>query len=117
MKSSEFIFDYAHLLHYKCCKINSKRGKSYIDSPDWIKNKKATTNPINKKDNKCFQYAVTVALNYEKLDKNPERITKIKPFINKYKWEGIDFPAEKDEEQKPNLNPIIKYVKIKIFVM
>ena len=28
--------------------------------PDWIKNKKATINPINKKDNKCFQYVVTV---------------------------------------------------------
>ena len=92
-KSSEFVFDYAYLLHYKCCKINSKRGKSYIDTPDWIKNKKATINPINKKDNKCFQYVVTVALNYEKLDKNPERITKIKPFINKYKWKGINSPA------------------------
>ena len=39
------------------------RSVSYIDSPDWIKNKKATINTINKKDNKCFQYAVTVALN------------------------------------------------------
>ena len=39
------------------------RSGSYIDSPDWIKNKKATINTINKKDNKCFQYAVTVALN------------------------------------------------------
>ena len=27
---------------------------NYIDSPDWIKNKKATINPINKKDNQCF---------------------------------------------------------------
>ena len=40
------------------------RGGSYIDS-DWIKNKKATINPINKKGNKCFQYGVTVVLNYE----------------------------------------------------
>ena len=39
------------------------RSGSYIDSPDWIKSKKATINTINKKDNKCFQYAVTVALN------------------------------------------------------
>ena len=34
-----------------------------------IKNKKATINPINKKDDKCFQYAVTVALNYEEIKK------------------------------------------------
>ena len=42
-------------------------------------------NPLNRKDNKCYQYAVTVALNNEEIGKNPDRITKIKPFINKYK--------------------------------
>ena len=35
-----------NLLHYRSHKINLKRGGSYIDSPDWIKNKKATINPI-----------------------------------------------------------------------
>ena len=28
-------------------------------------------NPINKKDNKCFQYPVTVALIYEVIGKHP----------------------------------------------
>ena len=56
----------------------------YHFSPDWIKNKKATINPIKKKDNKCFQYALTVALNHVKIGGHPQRITKIKPFINKY---------------------------------
>ena len=60
-----------------------------------MKNKKATINPINKKDNKCFQYAVTVSLNHEEIKKDPYRITKIKSFINKYDWEGINFPSEK----------------------
>ena len=55
-----------------------------------MKNKKATINPINKKDNKCFKYAVTVTLNYEEIEKKDrQRITKIKPFINKYNWEGM----------------------------
>ena len=71
-----------YLLYYKCHKINFERGRLHIDSPDWIKNKKVTINPINKKDNKSFQYAVTVTLNYEETGKNPERITKVKPFIN-----------------------------------
>ena len=62
---SEFVFDYAHLLYYKYHKIDFNSGGSYIDSPDWIRNEKATIKPINKKDNKCFQYTVTVALNYE----------------------------------------------------
>ena len=85
MKGSEFVFNYVHSLHYKCYKINTNRGGSYIDSPDWIKNKKAAINHVNKKDNECFQYAVTVVLNHEKIGKHAERITKIKPFINKYK--------------------------------
>ena len=73
MKGSEFVFVCVHLLFimfiYKCHKTNRNRGESYKDSPDWIKNKKATINPINKKDNKCFQYAVTVALNQKEIKK------------------------------------------------
>ena len=65
MKGSDFVFDCFQFLYYKCHKINLNQVGSYIDTPDWIKNKKAPINPINKKDNKCFQYAVTVALNYE----------------------------------------------------
>ena len=65
MKGSEFVFDYVHLLYCKCHKINPNRGGSYIDSPDWMKNKNASINSINKKVNKCFQFAVTVALNRE----------------------------------------------------
>ena len=62
--------------------INPIHDGLYIDSPDWIKSKKATINPINKKDNKCFQYAITVALNYEEIGKHAARITKIKSLIN-----------------------------------
>ena len=47
MKGSEFVFNYVQLLYYKCHKINLNCGGSYINSPDWIKNKKATINPIN----------------------------------------------------------------------
>ena len=97
MKGKEFVFDYVHLLDYKCHKINLNHGGSYIKSPDWIKNKKTTINSVNKKDNKCFQYAVAVALNHEEIGKHAERITKIKPFINKYKWKGINLPSEKDD--------------------
>ena len=50
-------------------KIIFNCGGSYIGSPDWIKNKKATTNCINKKDTKCFQCVVTVRLNNEEKKK------------------------------------------------
>ena len=84
MRASEFFFHYVCLLFYKRHKINLNHGGSYVDSPDWIKNKKTTINPINKKDNQCFQYAVTVALKNEEIKKDPQRIKKFNPFINKY---------------------------------
>ena len=38
-------------------------------SPDWIINKKATINPKNEKDNKCFQWLIISGLNYNKVKK------------------------------------------------
>ena len=40
MRGSDFIFDSVQLMYYKCHKVNYKRGGSYIDSPNRIKNKK-----------------------------------------------------------------------------
>ena len=62
MRGSEFIFDSVDAFYYNLNKISSNRGGSYIDSPEWLKNKMATINPKNN-DDKCFQYALTVALN------------------------------------------------------
>ena len=84
MKIIQNVFIYFNLLYYKCHKINPNCGGSDIDSPDWINNKEAIINPLNKKDIKCFQYLVTVALNHEEIKKDPQGITKIKPFINKH---------------------------------
>ena len=77
MKSSEFVLDCAH---YKCNKINPNHGGSYVDSRDWIKNKKATINPINKKDKKCFQEAVRIIL----IMKNSKKIHKEQQKKKKY---------------------------------
>ena len=45
MKWSEFVPNSIDLLYYQLQKIGLKRGGSYIDSPKWLKNKKATINP------------------------------------------------------------------------
>ena len=58
----------------------------------WLSVKKATTNPKNN-DDKCFQYAITVALNHQKIENHPEIISYIKHFINQCNWKGINFPA------------------------
>ena len=83
MKVSDFIFDCVHLLYYQCHRINFEQGASYLDSPDRMKNKKATINLINKKYNKCFQDVVTAALNHQEIKNDLKRVTKIKHFINK----------------------------------
>ena len=48
MKGSDFVFDYGHLLYYKCHEINPDYYGSYLEPPDWIKREKTTINPIKK---------------------------------------------------------------------
>ena len=89
---SNFVFESVDLLSYHIHKTSLKRGKSYIKSPEWVINKRATIDRKNK-DNKCFQYSITVALNHQNIENHPERISNIEPFIDQYNWEGIDFPS------------------------
>ena len=91
MRGSEFILDSVNLLYYHLHRISLKRGGSYIDSPEWLKNKKATINPENS-DYNCLQYVLNVALNYQNIKKDPHKISKIKPFIDQCNWKEIDFP-------------------------
>ena len=67
-RGSEIIFDSVDALYYNLNKISLSGGGSYIDSPEWLKNKNATINPKNN-DDKCFQYALTVALSYQQIKK------------------------------------------------
>ena len=75
MRGRDFIFDSVDILYYDLHKIRLNGGGPYIDSPKWWKDKKATLNPKNK-DDRCFQCVVTLALNYQKIKNNPERISK-----------------------------------------
>ena len=86
MRGREFIFDSVDSLYYNLNKISLSRGGSCTDSLKWLKNKKATINPKNN-DDKCFQYALTVALNYEQIKNNPERISKL--IIDQCNWKKI----------------------------
>ena len=89
---SNFVFESVDLLSYHIHKTSLKRGNSCIKSSEWLINKRATINPKNK-DDKCFQYSITVALNHQKIESHPERISNIRPHIDQYNWEGIEFPA------------------------
>ena len=85
--------------------INDEAKNSYyfavknlleLYSSEWLRCKKAAI--IN--GNNDFQNALNEVLNYQNIKKHPERISKIKPYISKYNWKGIEFPAGSKDWQK-----------------
>ena len=62
---------------------------SELYSLGWLRRKKEAI--INGHND--FQNALDDASNYQNIERNPQRISKLKPYINKYNWEGIEFPA------------------------
>ena len=97
MKGSIFIFYCVDLLYHHLHKVSLNRRGSNIDSPEFIKNKKSTINPQNKDDDQCLRYAIIAALKYAEINNNPERISKLRPFINSYNWKDIEFPSKNFE--------------------
>ena len=61
-----------------------------------MKNQKATIN-LKYNDDKCFQYAVTVASNYKNIKNNFKKISKLKHSLNNYNWKEIRFPPHKNQ--------------------
>lgn len=88
--NSSYVSNYVEMLHVYFHTINLKRGSSYIKTPRWIENKKATVNPENLDDDRYFQYA---ALHHENII-HPERISVLKRFVNNYYWKDINFPSD-----------------------
>ena len=73
-----------------------KDNNTFIETPDWIKNKKCKINPQNK-GNKCFQHSAIISLYHKEIKNNPETISKIRPSINNLNWENINFPPEEQD--------------------
>ena len=103
MRGSDFAFDGVNFLYYDFNKISMNRDESYIDFPKWLKNKNSIINPKNN-DYKCFQYAVTLALNLDEINDHPEGISKIKPLIEQCNWKNIDFSSMSKDWKKFELN-------------
>ena len=103
MRGSDFIFNGVNYLFYDFNRVSISKGGSYIESPKWFKDKKCTVNQKNN-DKKCFQYATTLALNFNKINKHPQRISRIKPFIENYNWNDINFPATKKDWNRFEVN-------------
>ena len=72
------------------------KALSELNSLEWLLGKKEA---IISGDND-FEDALDDALNYQNIETHPERISKLKSYINKYNWEGIEFPAGPKEWEK-----------------
>ena len=71
------------------CYYFDVKNFSELNFLGWLRGKKEAL--INK-DN-SFQNSLNDTLNYQTIETNPERISKLKPYINRYNWEGIEFPV------------------------
>ena len=73
------------------------KRKLELCTSEWLRNKKkeAITNAEN-----CFQNALNDALDYQRIKKEPQKISKIKPFISKYSWKDIEFPSHQKRWKK-----------------
>ena len=100
MRGSRFTFERVDLLEYHLHKTSLNSGSSYIKSPDWLRNKGTTINPKNTEDNECFKYAMIAALPHQEFRRNPQRISKLKPFIDNYNWKDIEFPSHSKDWRK-----------------
>ena len=92
------------------------KNLSELNSLGWLRCKKESIINNNDNNNNNFQNALDDALNYQTIETHPERISKLKPYINKYNWEGINFPAgskewKKFERNNDTISLNILYVK------
>ena len=73
------------------------KNLSELNSLGWLRSKKEAM--INNNNNN-FEDALDNTLNYQNIEIRLERISKLKPDINKYNWEGIYFQAGPKEWMK-----------------
>ena len=74
--------------YYKPILVKSSFKRLYIESPEWLLYKRPTINPKNEKDNKCLQFSITSALNYNEIKKK-----EFEDIFKKLKHEDTDFSS------------------------
>ena len=92
LKDSKFVFDRIIHMDINFHRLSLTRGSSYIPLPDWLTKKKAIINPKNSIQ-ECFKWAVTAAMRWEEIDRDNQRISKLRRYEDDFDWDGIKFPA------------------------
>ena len=90
LRNSKFVFDGVIHMDIDFPRLNLTRGSSYIPLPDWLTKKKAIINPRNS-DMGCFKWAVIAATKWEEIDRDYQRVSKLRRYENDFDWDGIEF--------------------------
>ena len=69
------------------------KSKLELYSSEWLRSKKES---ITSEDN-CFKNALNDSLDFQSIKTRPERISKLKPYINQYNWKDLKFPSDKED--------------------
>ena len=79
LRDSKFVFDGVIHMDIDFHRLNLTRGSSYIPVPDWLAKRKAIINPKNS-DMERIKWAVIAAMRWEEIDRDHQKITKLKRF-------------------------------------
>ena len=90
MVDSRFVFNQVPHMDVDFHQLNLMRGLSYLLLPKWLARKKVIINPKNA-DRECFKWAVIAASRWDEIDRDPQRISKLKKFEAYFNWSGIGF--------------------------
>ena len=72
------------------------KRKIELYSSEWLRSKKQSiTNVYN-----CFKDALNDVLDYQRIKKTLKKISKLKPYKNKYNWKNIKFLSDKEDWKK-----------------
>ena len=109
-KGSGWYFKEVEKLEIHTAEYNPTKGSSYIDLPDWIKNKKAIVN-IQNKDEKCVLWCILRYL-YPK-ERDEQRFADLKKYEFSLNTKGITFPMKlKDISKFEKLNPELPGINV-----
>ena len=89
IKGSHFVFESVDLMDYKLHRVRLNRGGLYVESPEWLENKKAVINPKNENDDECLQWSTICVLNYIHIMKK-----EFENIFKKIKHEDKDFLSQ-----------------------
>ena len=92
LRNSKFVFDRVLHMDTDFHRLNLTRGSCYVPLPDWLMKKKAIINPKNS-DMECFKWAVIASMKWEEIDKDHQRVSKLRRYEREFDWSEIEFPV------------------------